>query len=82
MDITNMGDFQRQLDEHKAEQKDIMHEIKELKKDISEIKLMIAQLPEMFDERYAPKRLENWFYAGVGVVLLAIITGLLNLVLE
>jgi DNA repair exonuclease SbcCD ATPase subunit len=82
MDTSNMGDIQRQLDENKAEHKDLMQEIKEIKTDVSEIKLMIAQLPEKFDERYAPKRLENWFYAGVGVILLAIITGLLNLVLK
>lgn len=77
-----MPDFQRQLDDNKAEHKELMQEIKEIKTDVSEIKLMIAQLPEKFDERYAPKRLENWFYAGVGVVLLAIITGLLNLVIK
>lgn len=77
-----MEDIQRQLDENKSEHKEIMLDMKDIKNDIGSIKILIAELPEKFDARYAPKKLESWFYAGVGVVLLAVLTSLLALILK
>ena len=77
-----MEDAQKQFDENRLEHKEIMQEIKDLSCDINELKILIAQLPEKFDERYATKRLENWFYAGVAVILIGIITGVLNLIMK
>jgi hypothetical protein len=77
-----MDDNQKQFDENRLEHKELMQEIKELSHNINELKVSIASLPEKFDERYGTKKLENWFYAGVSIVLVGIITGVLNLILK
>ena len=76
-----MDDVQRQLDENKREHIELMHELKDIKNELTEIRLSIDKLPEKFDDRYATKKLESWFYTGVGLVLSAIITAALTLVL-
>lgn len=77
-----MQDLQRQLDENRREHTEFMNDVKDIKNDLNDIKVLIAQLPERFDERYATKKIENWFYAGVALVLLSIIGGLLKVVFK
>lgn len=72
-----MDDIQRQFDQNNDEHKTLMKEIKELGKGLEDIKLSLTKLPqeliELFDNRYASKRIETTIYWLGGVLFTALV---------
>ena len=65
---------------------ELMQEIKDIKKDVGDIKLDIAKLPEIlvekFDQRYASKETEVSVKRVMWIVITAVIGALLALVIK
>lgn len=80
--ISNLITRKECINNHKT----MMEKIDEVKNDISEIKVMLAGMPEKIFEkadcRYASKITERAVYAAIGVMCLAVLTGVIALIFK
>lgn len=79
-------DVQRQLNDNKQEHQTFMEKLDNILEKIivmnSKIDKMPQELSDKFDDRYAAKSIESWFYTGIGVLVSTFILAVIYLVLS